>query len=144
MCWLLELRRLLTAGTGFSGDPPQGRGDWQAGGLVPGYSAVYTATAGPIQEAGPIMKESMHWQKNLQASVCGVITVSEYDRSFCLKHRILPPEKVAAVHNGILMSLHTVGTGYGNSLLIMVARLERPKTIALLKAWLCSSTWNGK
>lgn len=58
-----------------------------------------------------------------------VITVSEYDREFCLKHHILPLDKITTVHNGI-PDLPDCSDGLTVSTptkLFMTARLEKPK-----------------
>ena len=136
----LELRRLLRlldpdlAATHTSKAGVIGRlAAWSLG--IP---AVYTAHGWSfIQEAGPIMKRVYALAEKFAGLLsAGVITVSEYDRSFCLKHRILPPEKVATVHNGI-PDVPYIPSEQDTEIpwLIMVARLERPKNhIALLKA----------
>lgn len=68
-----------------------------------------------------------------------VITVSEYDQEFCLKHHILPPDKIITVHNGI-PDLPDCGGSDGRTVsapakLLMTARLEKPKNhLFLLRA----------
>lgn len=58
-----------------------------------------------------------------------IITVSEYDRSLALEHRIAPPSKLVAVHNG----MPEVGAKYratpqGSPVrLVMVARFQEQK-----------------
>lgn len=103
-----------------------------------GIPAIYTAHGWSfIQEAGPIMKRVYILAEKFAGLLSArVITVSEYDCSFCLKHRILPPDKVITVHNGI-PDVPYIPPEQDTEIprLIMVARLERPKNhIVLLEA----------
>lgn len=59
-----------------------------------------------------------------------VITVSESDQEFCLKHHILPFDKITTVHNGIpdLPDCRSDGRTVSAPVkLFMTARLEKPK-----------------
>lgn len=66
-----------------------------------------------------------------------VITVSEYDRGYCLEHRIVSPDKVITVYNGIPdIPLSRINQSVDPPRFIMTARLEKPKNhIHLLKAF---------
>ncbi len=61
-----------------------------------------------------------------------VITVCDYDQEFCLKHHILPFDKITTVHNGIPELPDCSDSGLVPAVstptkLLMTARLEKPK-----------------
>lgn len=67
----------------------------------------------------------------------GVITVSEYDKQLAIQHKVLPPEKLLTIHNGVHETVLSRDSSHsGNRLtMVMVARFAPPKQqLDLLKA----------
>lgn len=67
----------------------------------------------------------------------GVITVSEYDKQLAIQYKVLPPEKLLTIHNGVHETALSRNIWHpGNRLtLVMVARFAQPKQqLRLLKA----------
>lgn len=67
----------------------------------------------------------------------GVITVSAYDEKLAITHKVLPPEKIKTIHNGVRETVHARVSRHSSDRLtmVMVARFAAPKQqLALLKA----------
>lgn len=95
-----------------------------------------------IQVAPGVMKKIYILAEKIAANLSSrVITVSEYDRIFCLKHHMVSPDKVITIHNGIPDIPYIIPNQVTYSpRFIMTARLEKPKNHKFLLRALSSLT----
>ncbi len=113
-----------------------------------GIPCIYTPHGWPFAEEIPkVQKKAFVILERLAGMFPSrIIAVCEYDRILCLKYKIVPPEKISVIPNGIpelkYLPLHkpldTVTPNAGRidetepPCFVMTARFDRPKDHALL------------
>lgn len=95
-----------------------------------GIPVIFTAHGWSFIQVAPKMLAKIYIlaEKIAGLLTCCVITVSEYDRNFCLKNTMLPPHKVIAIPNGVPdVEYPLADPSFDKPRFIMTARLEKPK-----------------
>lgn len=108
-------------------------------GWMLGIPTIFTAHGWSYSGGIPSKKRRLYviFEKIIGRISNGVITVSEYDNELALRHKVLPPEKLIRIHNGVHDIESAKRTKYrdGTPNIIMVARFAPPKKqLELIKA----------
>lgn len=92
---------------------------------------VYTAHGWSFTEGVPIRKKRIYKiiERCIGRITDGVITVSEYDRNLAINEKVIKPDRIETIHNGVKVSeLSEVKAPREKiTTLIMVARFSPPK-----------------
>lgn len=103
----------------------------RAAGRTLGLPVVFTAHGWAFTPGIPRREAAVYrWIERLAAPLATrVITVSEFDRQLALAHRVVPPEKIVTVHNGMPDIDPALRADPGRSpvRLAMIARFEAQK-----------------
>lgn len=94
---------------------------------------VFTAHGWSFTDGVPSRKKRIYklFEKIIGRISDGVIAVSEYDRELAIKHKVLPPNKVHTIHNGVhdlpVNKKFFYSVAEETPTIIMVARFAQPK-----------------
>lgn len=94
---------------------------------------VFTAHGWSFTDGVPSRKKRIYklFEKIIGRISDGVIAVSEYDRELAIKHKVLPPNKVHTIHNGVhdlpVNKKFFYSVAEDTPTIIMVSRFAQPK-----------------
>lgn len=99
-----------------------------------GVPAVFTAHGWAFTEGVPVLRRSLaRWAERLAGLLPSwVVTVSEYDRRLALRHRIVRPDRLVRIHNGIADPGLLAEPSLHVPTLVMVGRFAPPKAQDIL------------
>lgn len=99
-----------------------------------GVKSVYTAHGWAFTDGVPEGRKRLALAMERLAGRFGnlVLAVSEHDRALALRHKVVPPERIRVVHNGIPDTPFRADPRKEPPRLVMVARFAPPKDHALL------------
>ncbi len=99
-----------------------------------GVKSVFTAHGWAFTEGVPVGRKRLALLMERLAGRFGhrVIAVSHHDRDLALRHRVVPPERLRVVWNGVPDTPLRARPGVHPPRLVMVARFAPPKDHALL------------
>ncbi len=94
-----------------------------------GVPAVFTAHGWAFTEGVPALRRSLaRWAERLAGLLPSwVVTVSEYDRRLALRYRIVRPDRIVCIHNGITDPGLLAKPWLHVPKLVMVGRFAPPK-----------------